>query len=265
LTAIDDFGAGFNGHELLSRFQPDIVKLDMKLIRGIDSDKHKQQFLEKILSLCRKRGILVIAEGIETLEELDCVRRMGIALCQGFLLCKPILEGLATALRFPAICGDGRTDLPSTSVRIGNHPVAPKGPCEPEIVCREVGGEEPTHIGGKSCLLESSDTTVGAKQSWSGRFTPKELRILALLAKGNTCEEIAIKLNAPGRTIKNYLRALLSTTGSSDLSELAEFTVAQLSLELDPRYPEGAWGPTSPRHPQGMVGSLTKDGDLDAR
>jgi DNA-binding NarL/FixJ family response regulator len=66
---------------------------------------------------------------------------------------------------------------------------------------------------------------------WRGRFTPKETKILALLAQGSSCEEIARKLSAPERTVRDYLRGLLCTTGLSELSELAEFTLAHRLLD----------------------------------
>ena len=66
LTAIDDFGAGYSGLNLLSDFQPDIIKIDMKLIRDIDANKVNQVLVRGILDIAEQLGIRVIAEGIET-------------------------------------------------------------------------------------------------------------------------------------------------------------------------------------------------------
>lgn len=94
MTAIDDFGAGYAGLNLLVDFQPDLIKLDMHLIRGIDRDPVRQVLVESTLQMSRKLGIEVIAEGIETREELAVLRAFGIELFQGYLFAKPGFECL---------------------------------------------------------------------------------------------------------------------------------------------------------------------------
>jgi EAL domain-containing protein (putative c-di-GMP-specific phosphodiesterase class I) len=94
MTAIDDFGAGYAGLNLLADFQPDLIKLDMALIRGIDGDQVRQVLVETTLEMCRRLDIRVIAEGIETRAELDCLRQMGVELFQGYLLARPGFETL---------------------------------------------------------------------------------------------------------------------------------------------------------------------------
>ena len=94
MTAIDDFGAGYAGLNLLADFQPDLIKLDMQLIRDIDQDSVRQILVEAALQMCRKLNILVIAEGIESLGELQALRDMGVELFQGYLLAKPEFEAL---------------------------------------------------------------------------------------------------------------------------------------------------------------------------
>lgn len=93
-TAIDDFGAGYAGLGLLSLFQPDIVKLDMALIRDIDTDKVKRTIVRNTLNMLRDLGIEPICEGIETLGEYDALRDLGVTLMQGYLLARPALEAL---------------------------------------------------------------------------------------------------------------------------------------------------------------------------
>jgi EAL domain-containing protein (putative c-di-GMP-specific phosphodiesterase class I) len=100
MTAIDDFGAGYAGLNLLADFQPDLIKLDMALIRGIDQDSVRQILVEATLQMCRKLDIRVIAEGIETAGELDALRDMGVELFQGYLFAKPGFESLPE-IRFP--------------------------------------------------------------------------------------------------------------------------------------------------------------------
>ena len=93
-TAIDDFGAGYSGLGLLAEFQPDIIKIDMELIRGIHLDEARQAIVEGIVGICRRLGIQVIAEGIEVFEEYSTLLALGISLFQGFLFARPQLEAL---------------------------------------------------------------------------------------------------------------------------------------------------------------------------
>jgi len=93
-TAIDDFGAGFAGLGLLSRFQPDIVKLDMALIRDIDTDRVKRTIVRNTLNMLRDLDIEPVCEGIETIGEHDALRDLGVSLMQGYLLAKPSVEAL---------------------------------------------------------------------------------------------------------------------------------------------------------------------------
>lgn len=94
MTAIDDFGAGYAGLNLLADFQPDLIKLDMHLIRNIDQDSVRQTLVEATLQMCRKLNIRVIAEGIESLGELRALQAMGVELFQGYLLAKPGFQSL---------------------------------------------------------------------------------------------------------------------------------------------------------------------------
>lgn len=93
-TAIDDFGAGYSGLNLLAEFQPDLIKLDLALVRNIHQDKVKQAILHGIMIVCQEVGIDIIAEGIETKEELDFFAQSGIRYVQGFYFAKPEFEKL---------------------------------------------------------------------------------------------------------------------------------------------------------------------------
>jgi EAL domain-containing protein (putative c-di-GMP-specific phosphodiesterase class I) len=88
-TAIDDFGAGYAGLGLLAKFQPDLIKLDMELIRAIDTVMPRRLIVESVVRLCDKLGIVVIAEGVETVAEYDTLRSLGIRYIQGYLLARP--------------------------------------------------------------------------------------------------------------------------------------------------------------------------------
>ena len=96
-TAIDDFGAGYAGLDLLARFQPDIVKIDMALIRGIDQERAKQLILKNTLAMLDDLGVVPICEGVETLAELAVIQEFGVRLVQGYVLSKPIFDGDTTS------------------------------------------------------------------------------------------------------------------------------------------------------------------------
>lgn len=92
--AIDDFGAGYSGLNLLAYFQPDLIKLDMSLVRDIDRAGPRQAIARAVLQVCDDLGIEVIAEGVETVGEYSWFRRVGVRLFQGYLLARPAFEAL---------------------------------------------------------------------------------------------------------------------------------------------------------------------------
>lgn len=93
-VAIDDFGAGYAGLNLLARFQPDIIKIDMELVRGIDRDPVRQTIVEGLMLVARRLGIEVIAEGVESEREAQALFRLGVRQFQGFLFARPAVEAL---------------------------------------------------------------------------------------------------------------------------------------------------------------------------
>ena len=103
-TAIDDFGAGYSGLGFLAEFQPDIIKLDMELIRNIHADRVRLAIVESVLSLCRSLDMRVIAEGVESEEEYHQLRRLGVELFQGYLFARPAFEALPS-ITWPADSG----------------------------------------------------------------------------------------------------------------------------------------------------------------
>ncbi len=90
--AIDDFGAGYAGLNLLADFQPDIVKLDMTLVRGIESHGPRQAIAHAIAQVCTDLGIDLIVEGVETVEEYRWFHDIGVTLFQGYLFARPAFE-----------------------------------------------------------------------------------------------------------------------------------------------------------------------------
>jgi EAL domain-containing protein (putative c-di-GMP-specific phosphodiesterase class I) len=93
-TAIDDFGAGYAGLNLLSEYQPDLIKIDMDLVRDIDTSTPRQAIVRAIAAMCRELGIRVLAEGIETRAERDFLASERIDLMQGYFFSKPVFQGL---------------------------------------------------------------------------------------------------------------------------------------------------------------------------
>lgn len=93
-TATDDFGAGYSGLNLLADFQTDIIKLDMALIRDINSDKKRQLIVTHCLNMFKDLNITALAEGIETVEEYVWLKHAGVELMQGYLFAKPGFECL---------------------------------------------------------------------------------------------------------------------------------------------------------------------------
>jgi EAL domain-containing protein (putative c-di-GMP-specific phosphodiesterase class I) len=87
--AVDDLGAGYAGLTSFAHLEPEVVKVDMSLIRGIDRSPMKQKLLGSIVGLCRDLGIEIIAEGVETAEERDALIAVGGDLCQGYLFARP--------------------------------------------------------------------------------------------------------------------------------------------------------------------------------
>lgn len=92
LVAVDDAGAGYSSLQAIAELQPDFIKLDMSLIHEIDSNLTKKALLEAFVTLASKINSSLIAEGIETANELQEIKKLGISLGQGFFLAKPSTE-----------------------------------------------------------------------------------------------------------------------------------------------------------------------------
>ena len=103
-TAIDDFGVGHAGLDLLANIQTDLIKLDMRLIRGIDSSPTRQAIVEAMIVLTRRLRIGLVAEGVETEAELTTLRTLGVRLAQGYHLGRPALGALSA---FPPLFNRG--------------------------------------------------------------------------------------------------------------------------------------------------------------
>lgn len=91
-VAIDDFGAGYAGLSLLAEFQPDKVKIDRKLIQGIQTNGPRQAIVRAIIECCYSLGISVIAEGVEEAAEVQWLLAAGVSKFQGFYFARPSLN-----------------------------------------------------------------------------------------------------------------------------------------------------------------------------
>ena len=93
-VALDDFGAGYSGMNLLASLATDVLKLDMALTRDLPQRPTAQRIVRSMAELCKDLNIRLIAEGIETKDEFDALRDCGIHLMQGYLLARPAFEAL---------------------------------------------------------------------------------------------------------------------------------------------------------------------------
>lgn len=88
--ALDDYGSGYNGEMNLLKLSPKYIKVDMSIIRDIDTNIDKQTLFSNMVAYAHEREMFVIAEGIETSQELETVLRLGADLLQGYYLAKPL-------------------------------------------------------------------------------------------------------------------------------------------------------------------------------
>ena len=87
--ALDDLGAGYAGLSSFAQLEPEIVKVDMSLVRGIHESAMKQKVFRSFASLCHDLGAEIVAEGVEVAEERDCLNELGGDLYQGYLFARP--------------------------------------------------------------------------------------------------------------------------------------------------------------------------------
>lgn len=90
--AIDDYGTGFNNIGMILDYNPKYIKIDGSLIHNINNDAKKKQFAKSIILFCKENNILVIAESVETYEELKCIKELGADYVQGYFIAKPNFE-----------------------------------------------------------------------------------------------------------------------------------------------------------------------------
>ena len=89
MFALDDYGSGYSNEGSLLELSPRFIKVDLTIIRGIDTDPDKQQIVQNIVAYAHPRSMQIIAEGVETAEELKKVLELGVDGLQGYFLAKP--------------------------------------------------------------------------------------------------------------------------------------------------------------------------------
>jgi EAL domain-containing protein (putative c-di-GMP-specific phosphodiesterase class I)/DNA-binding NarL/FixJ family response regulator len=90
--AVDDIGAGYSGLSSFADLMPEIVKIDMSLVRDVHTSPIKRRTIRSLCDLCRDTGVLVVAEGVESPAERDCLIDLGCDLLQGYLIARPDRE-----------------------------------------------------------------------------------------------------------------------------------------------------------------------------
>jgi EAL domain-containing protein (putative c-di-GMP-specific phosphodiesterase class I) len=98
---VDDFGAGYSDLQRVMALKPDVVKLDMSLVRDLDRSADKQRYVGGLVRTCHQLGATVVAEGIETAEELRAVSAAGADLGQGYFLGRPVYP--PTVAKWPRV------------------------------------------------------------------------------------------------------------------------------------------------------------------
>jgi diguanylate cyclase (GGDEF)-like protein len=100
-VALDDLGSGYSSLNLLAQLEPDFVKLDIELVRGVRMAGRTARLVKHLVEFCQEEGFTTVAEGIETEEELQAVADLGVDLVQGYLLARPA----------PPFCGWNKPQL----------------------------------------------------------------------------------------------------------------------------------------------------------
>jgi EAL domain-containing protein (putative c-di-GMP-specific phosphodiesterase class I) len=97
--SIDDFGTGYSSLAYLKKLPASVIKIDRAFVKDLDTDKDNHSISQLIIDLGRNLNMEIIAEGVETQAELDCLIEMGCYQYQGFFFCKPVpFEKLVTLL-----------------------------------------------------------------------------------------------------------------------------------------------------------------------
>ena len=106
MFALDDYGSGYSNENTLLELAPRFIKVDIAIIRGIDTSPDKQQILKNVVAYAHPRSMKIVAEGIETAAELRTVIELGADALQGYFLARPAIVPGAIAPEAAAIIGE---------------------------------------------------------------------------------------------------------------------------------------------------------------
>ena len=101
--AIDDFGEGYSQLKLLYEYEPQILKIDRFFVSSIQKDAKKRLFVASLVDLAHVMGMRIVAEGVDTPEELHACREVGCDLVQGYLLARPTLDVAQISPTYPVV------------------------------------------------------------------------------------------------------------------------------------------------------------------
>jgi EAL domain-containing protein (putative c-di-GMP-specific phosphodiesterase class I)/CheY-like chemotaxis protein len=102
--AVDDVGAGYASLESIAMTKPEIVKIDAHIVRNVHEDAVKRSIIKFIVAFCRENAIDVVAEGVETQEEMDAVVALGVSAVQGYYLYRPVPDLDVRKMKDACIC-----------------------------------------------------------------------------------------------------------------------------------------------------------------
>ena len=106
MFALDDYGSGYSNENTLLQLAPRFIKVDIAIIRDIDTSPDKQQILQNVVAYAHPRSMKIVAEGVETAAELRTVIELGADLLQGYFLARPAIVPGAIAPEAAAIIGE---------------------------------------------------------------------------------------------------------------------------------------------------------------
>ncbi|MFN8109721.1 MAG: bifunctional diguanylate cyclase/phosphodiesterase [Thermoleophilia bacterium] len=129
-VAVDDVGAGHSTLRHVMRLSPDYAKLDRSMVEGVDRDPAKQALIRSMVAFSREMACTLVAEGIETLPELEMLRDLGVRFGQGYLFRRPATDMTATLMSIapgvrPRVSEDEEALLQSLPSPLRVHNISP--------------------------------------------------------------------------------------------------------------------------------------------